>query len=196
MFIFIAITEYKFLDNNDLQHFLTIEQDIDFLLFRTSMSQKELQHFIQQLIYQGFPKSKMMIHSDVKLLNTLGLQNIHFRENDAQAFHLKSKYPDIHVSMSTHHLSSVIRAYEAELDAVFFGHIFPTPSKPNLPPRSQVEIDSVLEVPIPVYAIGGITTDTIRKLSPNFAGICAISFFMKSSASVIHQFRKEWHHHA
>ena len=66
----------------------------------------------------------MMIHSDVKLLNTLGLQNIHFRENDAQAFQLKSKYPDIHVSMSTHHLSSVIRAYEAGLDAVFLGIFF------------------------------------------------------------------------
>ena len=64
----------------------------------------------------------MMIHSDVKLLNTLGLQNIHFRENDAQAFQLKSKYPDIHVSMSTHHLSSVIRAYEADLTRSFWAY--------------------------------------------------------------------------
>ena len=38
-----------------------------------------------------------------------------------------------------------------------FGHIFKTPSKPNQLPRSKAEIQRVLEIPIPIYAIGGIT---------------------------------------
>ncbi|MCQ9904442.1 thiamine phosphate synthase, partial [Staphylococcus aureus] len=49
----------------------------------------------------------------------------------------------------------------------------------------------VLQVPIPVYAIGGITEDTIQRLPNGFAGICAISYFMSASLQQIQHLRKE-----
>jgi len=192
VFIFIAITKYKDLTNDDLQHFLDISDGIDGLLFRTPMSSSDLSSFLKSLIEKGFPKSKIIIHSDVHLLEQLHLSHIHFREMDEDAFSYKSTHPEIEVSMSTHSIESVKAAYEHDLDYVFFGHIFKTPSKPNQLPRSKAEIQRVLEIPIPIYAIGGITEKTIPQLPHGFKGICAISFFMNASLQQIELLRKEW----
>ncbi|MBC2909488.1 thiamine phosphate synthase [Staphylococcus hominis] len=192
MFIFIAITKYKDLTNDDVQHFLDISDGIDGLLFRTPMSSSDLSSFLKSLIEKGFPKSKIIIHSDVHLLEQLHLFHIHFREMDEDAFSYKSIHPEIEVSMSTHSIESVKAAYEHDLDYVFFGHIFKTPSKPNQLPRSKAEIQRVLEIPIPIYAIGGITEKTIPQLPHGFKGICAISFFMNASLQQIELLRKEW----
>lgn len=192
MFIFIAITKYKDLTNDDVQHFLDISDGIDGLLFRTPMSSSDLFSFLKSLIEKGFPKSKIIIHSDVHLLEQLHLSHIHFREMDEDAFSYKSIHPEIEVSMSTHSIESVKAAYEHDLDYVFFGHIFKTPSKPNQLPRSKAEIQRVLEIPIPIYAIGGITEKTILQLPHGFKGICAISFFMNASLQQIELLRKEW----
>ncbi|MDU6961079.1 MAG: thiamine phosphate synthase [Staphylococcus sp.] len=192
MFIFIAITKYKDLTNDDVQHFLDISDGIDGLLFRTPMSSSDLSSFLTSLIEKGFPKSKIIIHSDVHLLEQLHLSHIHFREMDEDAFSYKSTHPEIEVSMSTHSIESVKAAYEHDLDYVFFRHIFKTPSKPNQLPRSKAEIQRVLEIPIPIYAIGGITEKTIPQLPHGFKGICAISFFMNASLQQIELLRKEW----
>ena len=192
MFIFIAITKYKDLTNDDVQHFLDISDGIDGLLFRMPMSSSDLSSFLTSLIEKGFPKSKIIIHSDVHLLEQLHLSHIHFREMDEDAFSYKSTHPEIEVSMSTHSIESVKAAYEHDLDYVFFGHIFKTPSKPNQLPRSKAEIQRVLEIPIPIYAIGGITEKTIPQLPHGFKGICAISFFMNASLQQIELLRKEW----
>ena len=156
------------------------------------MSSSDLSSFLTSLIEKGFPKSKIIIHSDVHLLEQLHLSHIHFREMDEDAFSYKSTHPEIEVSMSTHSIESVKAAYEHDLDYVFFGHIFKTPSKPNQLPRSKAEIQRVLEIPIPIYAIGGITEKTIPQLPHGFKGICAISFFMNASLQQIELLRKEW----
>lgn len=192
MHIFIAITPYKDLTGTDMQHFLTIADGIDGLLFRTPMSHEDLYLCLKDLIQQGFPKEKIIIHSDIDLLQQLQLTRLHCREWDTVAFDFKQQHPDIEVSMSTHSLASVKEAYNQHLDYVFYGHIFATPSKPNQQPRSSEEIEHVLQIPIPIYAIGGITQDTIHKLPLGFAGVCAISFFMNASLQQIEQLRKEW----
>ena len=192
MFIFIAITEYKELTNDDLQHFLDISDGIDGLLFRTPMTPSDLSSFLKSLIEQGFPKSKIIIHSDIHLLEQLHLSRIHFREMDDDGINYKYNHPNIEVSMSTHSFDSVKAAYEHDLDYVFFGHIFKTSSKPNQLPRSKAEIQRVIEIPIPIYAIGGITEKTIPQLPQGFKGICAISFFMNASLQQIELLRKEW----
>ncbi|PNZ31775.1 thiamine-phosphate pyrophosphorylase [Staphylococcus petrasii] len=190
--IFIAITTYKDLTDEDSKHFLAIAKGIDGLLFRTPMSREALFHFITRLLDAGFPKDKVIIHSDTELLESLSLSRLHCREMDTAAFDYKQLHPNVKVSMSTHSKQSVEQAYEHGLDYVFYGHIFKTPSKPNQQPRSQDEVNDVLRLPIPIYAIGGITKETIHQLPKGFAGICAISFFMNASLQQIEQLRKEW----
>ena len=81
-----------------------------------------------------FPKDKIIIHSDVDLLESLTLKRLHCREMDTLAFDYKAQHPDVEVSMSTHTINSVKQAYQHQLDYVFYGHIFTTASKPNQQP--------------------------------------------------------------
>ncbi|WP_391039841.1 thiamine phosphate synthase [Staphylococcus epidermidis] len=196
IFIFIAITHHKQLTRDDLQHYKHIEEAIDGLLFRTSMNNEENKGMIQSLLQLGFSKDKIIIHSDTTLLEELNLKRIHFKSNDTTAFAYKAAHPDIYVSMSTHDVETVKRCYENHLDYVFLGHIFPTASHPDTPPRSKKTIQQALDVPIPIYAIGGINEHSIYKMPPGFKGICAISYFNNASLEEIKQLRKEWSTHA
>ena len=196
MHIFTAITYDKTLTTQDLEHFLNIEEGIDALLFRTSMPKNELKKILIQLINQGFPKDKMIIHSDTALLEELNLSRIHFKENVKTAFAYKKSHPEIQVGMSTHSIDTIYTCIDEGLDYVFYGHIFPTPSHPGDTPRSHDEIVEVLNLPIPIYAIGGISEHTISKLEYGFDGICAISFFMNASLNEIKELRRKWSQHA
>ena len=105
----------------------------------------------------------------------------------------KEAHPDICVSMSTHDVETVKRCYENGLDSVFWTY-FPTSSHPNVPPRSKEAIQQALNVPIPIYAIGGINEHSLQKMPPGFKG--AISYFNNASLEEIKQLRKEWSTHA
>lgn len=194
--IFIAVTYDKVLTAQDLEHYLDIAEGIDGLLFRTSMLKKELKQSMIHLMNQGFAKDKIIVHSDIALLEDLNLKRIHFKENDETAFSYKKTHPDIQVSMSTHDAKSVRQCIDSGLDYVFFGHIFPTTSHPNELPRTNDEIEEVLNLPIPIYAIGGISQHTIAQVSQRFAGICAISFFMNASLEDIKELKRKWLKHA
>ena len=160
------------------------------------MNSEENKGMIQSLLQLGFSKDKIIIHSDTTLLEELNLKRIHFKSNDTTAFAYKAAHPDIYVSMSTHDVETVKRCYENNLDYVFLGHIFPTASHPDTPPRSKETIQQALDVPIPIYAIGGINEHSIYKMPPGFKGICAISYFNNASLEEIKQLRKEWSTHA
>lgn len=196
MHIFIAITYDKTLTTLDLEHFLNIEEGIDALLFRTTMSKNELKKILIQLMNQGFPKDKIIIHSDTTLLEELNLSRIHFKENDKTAFAFKRSHPEIKVGMSTHGKDTIQTCIKEGLDYVFYGHVFSTPSHPSDAPRSHDEIIDVLNLPIPIYAIGGISERTISQLEHGFDGICAISFFMNASLKEIKELRRKWLLHA
>lgn len=196
MYIFIAITYFKNLSQQDLNHFLTIESMIDGLLFRTPMSNLDLKQFLEKLIKAGFPKSKIIVHSNVQILKDLDLKWIHFKESDTQAFTLKQLYPDLTVGMSTHHVTTVKQCRDYHIDYVFFGHIFPTASHINETPRSYEEICNVLDIDISVLAIGGISLSTVSRLPRGFDGLCAISLFMESTVDQINTLKRKWHSHA
>lgn len=190
--MFIAITPYRQPVSSDIRHFTAIAPFIDCLLIRTPMSHRETADFLTSLLEAGFPKNKLLVHSDMALLERFDLNAIHFRENDADAFDYKKKHPEITVSMSTHSARAVEAAGENGLDFVLFGHIFETASKPDRPPRSEREINEALSSDIPVIALGGINERTIHQLPSGFGGIAAISYFMDAAPSEIKVLRKGW----
>ena len=63
---------------------------------------------------------------------------------------------------------------------VTYGHIFTSPCKPGLPPRGTAALDEIVRAcTIPVYAIGGITADTLPFLLPiHPAAACLMSASM------------------
>ena len=59
------------------------------MLFRTSMNNEENKDMIQSLLQLGFSKDKIIIHSDVTLLEDLHLKRIHFKEMTQLLSHIK-----------------------------------------------------------------------------------------------------------
>ncbi|WP_436875762.1 thiamine phosphate synthase [Mammaliicoccus sciuri] len=190
--LFIAVTPYKYLDVEDLEHYIEIAEEIDLLLLRVPMTRDDLCWALDYLLANNFPQTKLMIHSDLTILEKYDLNFIHFREKDVQAFEYKKLHPHVSVSMSTHSVETVKHAREWSLDFVFFGHVFESRSKHGLKPRSSKEIKDAVSIDIPVYAIGGIDTHSIKSLPHGFEGVCAISFFRDQSLREIQLLREEW----
>lgn len=85
--------------------------------------------------------------------------------------------PGMVLGVSVHSLEQARTAVAAGADYVTFGHVYPTSSKPGLPPRGVRELAEIVEsVEVPVLAIGGITASNVREvLATGAAGIAVIS---------------------
>lgn len=190
--MFIAITEFENLDSDDIQHYTTIASVIDYLMIRTPMSQQQLIDWMNRLIQAGFPKNKIIIHSHIIVLEQCHLSAIHFREADARIKDFKKSHPHIQISMSTHHEESVKQAQALNLDFILFSHIFRTNSKPNQPPRTQSEINKVLQYPMPNVALGGVNEQTLNDLPKGFDGIAGITLFRRKNRETMELLRERW----
>ncbi|GAX89896.1 thiamine phosphate synthase [Effusibacillus lacus] len=106
---------------------------------------------------------------------------------DADGVHLAGKSLPVDVTRhitgerfllgcSVHSVEEARTAEQKGASYITFGHIFPTSSKPGLPPQGIEGLRKVVEsVEIPVLAIGGITIQNIDQvLSTGCAGIAAI----------------------
>lgn len=171
----IVITPYVVLDDWHIKRLCVIEKRIVGVIIRTPMNRHALKQWLIRLLVNDFPKSKVIIHTDIALAAELGISNVHFKEGDQRAASLKQAHPHYQVSMSTHSAAMVRNAKAQQLDFVLFGHLFRTSSKPDLPPRTQLEMDEVLAIDFPVVALGGITADTVQQISSHFTGIACIS---------------------
>lgn len=81
------------------------------------------------------------------------------------------------LGISVHGLDEAKWAVEASVDYVTFGHVYPTSSKPGLPPRGILELAEIVEsVEVPVLAVGGIDAGNVRNvLRTGCAGVAVIS---------------------
>ncbi|WP_271399729.1 thiamine phosphate synthase [Staphylococcus nepalensis] len=193
--IFIAITEFKFLNLDDILHYKKLENSIDFLIVRTPMSVYQLIEWINQLIQKGFSKNKIIIHSNTAILERCNLSAIHFKEDDERIENFKITHPNIQISISTHCSQSVKKAQKLNLDFVLFGHIFQTKSKPNKPPRTKSEINDVLKHRIPIIALGGVNELTLKYLEKGFDGVAGIEIFRRKNTKSVERLKKKWEEH-
>jgi thiamine-phosphate pyrophosphorylase len=81
---------------------------------------------------------------------------------------------------SVHGLRAAREAVGAGADYVTFGHVYPTTSKPGLPPRGVRELAEIVEsVEVPVLAIGGVDESNVHEvLATGASGIAVISTIM------------------
>jgi len=87
------------------------------------------------------------------------------------------------VGRSVHSRDEAVVEAEAGADYLTFGHVFPSTSKPGMPPHGLDELaDVVKAVDVPVIAIGGITADNIDAvLQTGCAGIAVISAILSAT---------------
>jgi thiamine-phosphate diphosphorylase len=81
------------------------------------------------------------------------------------------------------HSPAMAAVKEAEgADYLFFGHIYPSSSKPGVPPRGLGRLKATVDqVKIPVIAIGGIDHSRLAEVAATgCAGVAVISALMKA----------------
>ena len=80
-----------------------------------------------------------------------------------------------------HSIEQAFKAYECGAHYLTAGHIFATDCKKGLPPKGIGLIKEITSaLPLPVYAIGGISRDNAQTaVDAGAAGVCVMSGFMK-----------------
>ena len=111
---------------------------------------------------------------------TLSADGIHFRE--AQIPQVRSwriRHPNWLVTVSTHSEESIRKAARGGADAALISPIFPSDSHPTAKPLGVTKLSHLISsVPIPLYALGGITPKNQARLTNlSLLGIAGISGF-------------------
>ena len=120
----------------------------------------------------------LILRGSAEEARQLGISRLQFSFAEAIAAPLPQDFDSIGVSV--HSLEEALAAQKLGADTVTYGHIFTSPCKPGLPPRGTAALDEIVRAcTIPVYAIGGITSDTLPFLLPIYpAAACLMSASM------------------
>lgn len=120
----------------------------------------------------------LILRGSPEIAKKLGIRQLQLSFPEAMRAPLPSGFDEIGVSV--HHLDEAIAAETHGASRVTYGHIFTSPCKPGLPPRGVAALDEIAQAcRIPVFAIGGITLDTLPFLLPTkIAGACLMSASM------------------
>lgn len=78
---------------------------------------------------------------------------------------------------SVHSIAEAEQAVRDGADYLLYGHIFPSGSKPGIPPRGAHELTKVTQlVPVPVIGLGGITPERVAEvMDAGCRGIAVLS---------------------
>lgn len=120
---------------------------------------------------------KVIINDRVDVAYTKDLSTVHLPSHGIGADNMKRYFPNLRFGVSVHSLEEAKKVEQQGASYLFYGHIYPTPSKPNLAPRGIKKLQEVVEaVSIPVIAIGGIQTTHLSELrKTGVTGIAVLS---------------------
>lgn len=121
-----------------------------------------------------------ILHTFLGAAERLGCRAVHLplaalRENAGRLGGFKT------VGVSVHSPAEAAEAEKLGAGYVVAGHIFPTDCKKGVPPRGISFLKEITRaVSVPVYAIGGITPETVGPAAQAGAGgVCVMSGFMR-----------------
>jgi len=127
--------------------------------------------------------TELILHNYAEAVNVLKHPNIHL-PLPILTDSLRQIKPHISVlGTSVHSVQDALLAKQLGCTYIFAGNIFETTCKPGLLGKGLVFLKSIVDaVDLPVYAIGGITTENISDvLTAGAAGGCMMSGFMCST---------------
>lgn len=125
----------------------------------------------------------LLIGEDDRLAETVDADGVHLREHSLhRADSLAGLHPDWIVTAATHSAEAVYRAQQqAGLSAVFVSPVFASSSASaqGVAPLGIKGAKTLAEAStLPVYALGGITCDTVEQLRGcSLAGVAAVDAF-------------------
>ena len=126
-------------------------------------------------------RTRILVNDRLDVALTSGAHGVHLRGDSIPASRARALAPiGFLIGRSVHTVAEAVTAHaEGGLDYLLFGTVFATASKPGQPPAGvQALADVVRATPVPVLAIGGITSETVPQLKETgCAGFAAIGWF-------------------
>lgn len=134
------------------------------------------------------------LHQNIETARLLQAKSLHLSLPLAKKYRREIKGFDW-LGISTHSLQQVRDAIQCGADYVFYGHVFATDCKKNIPPRGLKALGEICRgSEIPVYAIGGISPENaLLAVDAGASGVCVMSWAMKQDEETIRAFVKRCH---
>ena len=181
----ICITNRKLCSNNFLDQIEMIASAHPkaIVLREKDLSEKEYEQLARQVM-QICQKhgTQCILHSFSNVATTLGATAVHMPLPLLQKMTPQEKSHFQIIGASCHSLEEAKEAQNLGCTYITAGHIFLTDCKKGLPGRGLPFLEEICKtVRIPVYAIGGISSqnmESVRKTGA--AGACIMSGFMRS----------------
>jgi thiamine-phosphate diphosphorylase len=126
-------------------------------------------------------RTRILVNDRLDVALTSGAHGVHLRGDSVAASRARTVPPiGFLIGRSVHTVAEAVTAHaEGGADYLLFGAVFATTSKPGQPPAGvQALADVVRATPLPVLAVGGISSDNAAQLAgTGCAGFAAIGWF-------------------
>jgi thiazole tautomerase (transcriptional regulator TenI) len=157
-----------------------------FHLREKTMTARELVQGIEWLAAAGVPLEQIIVNDRADVAAAMGVRGVHLAHHSLDTGQVKQLCPSLRIGKSVHSEAEAVQMEAEGADYLFFGHIFPTKSKADLPARGTGALKQVVgRVAIPIIAIGGITPANVQEvIQSGAAGIAVMSGIMEAKDPV------------
>lgn len=129
------------------------------------------------------PSAMVLVNGRIDIALAAGAVGAHLPADGVPVDALRRRFgKTLILGRSTHRLDEVEAALREGADYVTFGPVYATPSKEDYgPPRGLDELAKAARLPIPVYALGGVTLSRFGEVAAaGAAGVAGIRLFQGS----------------
>jgi thiamine-phosphate diphosphorylase len=126
-------------------------------------------------------RTRILVNDRLDVALTAGAHGVHLRSDSMPASRARSLAPiGFLIGRSVHSAGEAASAFaDGGADYLLFGAVFATTSKPGQSPAGVNALAEVVQAsPLPVLAVGGISSETVPRLTgTGCAGYAAIGWF-------------------
>lgn len=205
--------EFHVISSQQVNHNLELSRFAEIWPYVTSLhlrkkesSYEEMEQIIHRLQDLKVPTNKLTLNrqKELALAYETGALHVGVQEVDPalknalyrkEEWHTETSKGTVRLGVSVHSLEDAKIAEKKGADYIFYGHMYPSNSKPGLAPRTLPSLQEICDViNLPVIAIGGITPQRVEELIlAGASGIAVISGVLQSQDSLgaVFRYRKE-----
>src|SRR5947208_2548569 len=110
--------------------------------------------------------TSLIVNDHAEIASRVPVEGVHVgQDDDSIEVALRKAGRGVLIGKSTHSIEQALAAQREGADYIGFGPIFATPTKPDYQPIGLKEIEGVhRDVVLPIFCIGGIKPDNLRKV--------------------------------
>ncbi|GIN56268.1 thiamine phosphate synthase [Lederbergia ruris] len=156
------------LDVNTLaQHMIEMDPYVDFFIIRErSKTVREQIRLLEHVIAAGVQREKLVVNDRVDVAVVMDIPKVQLPGHGLDVQEVKNNFPHLQIGKSIHSEQEAFEASHSAADWLLYGHVFPTNCKPGVPARGVQTLKAITDqVPIDVYAIGGIKPEHLQTLA-------------------------------